>query len=106
MTKTQKVWLGLFIAIVLVPEIFLQSTTRLIHGVFTLQDIALGHKYTIVLVQAVASLISAGLLFSLRKNFQRKWLCYLLVGFFILWAIVGYLSYDTALHAVVEFRGF
>jgi hypothetical protein len=106
MTKMQKVWLGIFLAIVLAPEILFQSTARLIYGVFTIKDITFGHAYTLVLVQSLAALVSSIFMFVLRKKLQCRWLCYLLIVFFILWAVVGYLAYDTALHAIIEFRGF
>ncbi len=106
MTKIQKIWLGILAGVVLIPEFLFQSTVRLVYGVFSFKNIVLGNSYIVVLIQSVAALCVSIFLFSARKKFKHLWLCYLLIGVSLLWAIVGYLAYDTILNTTIEFRGF
>ncbi len=106
MKKIQKVWLGIFLAIALVPEILFQSTIRLVHGVITIKGITFGHNYVLVLAQSVSLLISAVLVFVWRRRFKSKIVYYLLFGFLLLWALVAYIVYDLALNGQVTMRDF
>ncbi len=106
MTKLQKVWIGVLLAIVLVPEILFQSTSRLIYGVLTIKDITFGRSYTVVLIQALSALVLAISLFVFRKKIQQRWLSYLFIGLLLLWAVVGYLTYYDALYSKISIGNF
>ncbi len=106
MTKVQKIWLSVFISIALVPEILFQSTIRLVRGVITIKDITFGQSYNLVLVQSIALMISAILIFFWRKQVQNKFAFYMLLVLVSLWSLIGFLAFDFALNGQVEMRGF
>ena len=106
MTKVQKIWLGVFILIALVPEILFQSTIRLVRGVITIKDISFGHSYNLVLVQSIALLVSTILMFFWRKQIQSKFVFYTLLVLALLWSLIGFLAYYDALFSKISVGGF
>ena len=106
MTKIQKIWLGILIGVPVIIEVLFQSTIRLVSGVITIKNITFGHKYGLALSQSVLLLLAAILVLVWRKSFRRRWVCYLLFGFLLLWALVAYLGFDLALNGRVEVGGF